>query len=90
MSKTDGYPANAAFRLFSPGRNQTEITLAQFSKTCGQLLNVELTEAEAELLFVKYDLDGGGTIDPNEFVQGIMPPPAAYGQPPPTFNVGKF
>ena len=90
MSKTDDYPANAAFRLFSPGRNMTEITLEQFKRTCHKLLNVELTDLEAQQLFDKYDLDGGGTIDPHEFVEGIMPPPAAYGQAAPVFEMGKF
>ena len=91
LSKIEQYPANAAFRLFAPGKDR-EITLTQFKQTCFKLLNVELTDAEASQLFTKYDLDGGGTIDPHEFVLGIMPPPASYGQGPPAprVAVGKF
>ena len=82
LSKIEGYPANAAFRLFSPGGGK-EITLQDFKGTCFKLLNVELTDVEAKQLFDKYDLDEGGTIDPHELILGIMPPPATYGQPPP-------
>merc|ERR1711988_821785 len=88
--RTDGYPAFAAFRLFATKRGSTEITYDNFRNTVGRLLNAELTETEARLLFNKYDEDGGGTIDTAEFVDNMFPCNPAFGPPPRITNVGKF
>jgi len=90
QERTCGYPSFSAFKLFAKGRGSTEITFNDFRHTIGRLLNAELTEAEARMLFDKYDEDGGGTIDTSEFVNGIMPPASKFGPPPTTPHVGKF
>jgi len=76
-----------ALRLFEVDANSGgEITPSMFQAALSRLLCTEITEEEAMNLFNKYDLDGGGTIDSQEFTSQLLPGPLSNtvkGQPAP-------
>jgi len=71
--KTKGSNGQAlqAMRLFL--RDGTEISPEAWKKNLPLLVGVELTDEEAMALFNKYDTDGGGSIDVQEFIENVLP-----------------
>jgi len=73
-----------ALRLFGAGAsaNEQEITPSMFQDTLSRMLNTEVNHEEAMRLFVKYDMDKGGTIDCSEFTEKLLPGPQPGRNPP--------
>jgi len=82
-----------ALRLFE-AEAAGEITPEMFQTALSKLLNTDISLEEAMGLFNKYDADGGGTLDTNEFTEQLLPgyhsitvkgqpaPPAEYAAAP--------
>jgi len=73
-----------ALRLFGAGAsaNEQEITPLMFQQTLSKMLNTQVQEEESMRLFVKYDMDKGGTIDCGEFTEQLLPGPQPGRNPP--------
>jgi len=71
-----------ALRIFGAGASGKDITPQMFQSTITRLLNTDVSEEEAMDLFNKYDADGGGTLDANEFVEQLIPGPQPGLNPP--------
>lgn len=73
-----------ALRLFGAGASakEQEITPSMFQSTLSKMLNTHVNEEESMRLFVKYDMDKGGTIDACEFTEKLLPGPQPGRNPP--------
>eukprot|EP00644_Phytophthora_capsici_P015104 jgi/Phyca11/127741/e_gw1.71.109.1 len=68
-----------AYRLLEGNRGEG-IDFPSFREQLRVKFGIILDDSELQLLFDKYDEDGNGTIDLQEFIRRVLPPDYNYGQ----------
>lgn len=89
-TQPNGEPVKGNAKGLLPFPREMTVTPSKFRATLERMVCCPVGEAEAAHLFKKWDIDGGGTLEPSEIItESILPVPYSIMKvPPPGFVPG--